>query len=230
MANAIFWIITVLSFAMSYSIGANDAANALGTSYGSNAANIWILLCLGAFFELFGAVYCSSKLAAGLAYKLLPTLSCQTDAIQERLMLGTCLSSFSFILASSIFGMPISGTHTVIGALIGAGLAGLAASSLNWKKVGWTVASWFISPVLAAILAGVLFIVIVACTLGGAVQDIKARLFYLTLVSGLSISFADYMVLGLVDHSVTNDAYYSILGAFFLGFFGCRLCIVLKAK
>jgi hypothetical protein len=145
-------------------------------------------------------------------------------------MLGTCLSSFSFILASSIFGMPISGTHTVIGALIGAGLAGLAASSLNWKKVGWTVASWFISPVLAAILAGILFIAVVAFTLGGGLRDIKARLFCLTLVSGLSISFADYMVLGLVDHSVTKDAYYSILVAFFLGFFGCRHCLVLKAK
>lgn len=60
MANAIFWTILVLSFAMSYSIGANDAANALGTSYGSNAAKLWLLLILGAFFELFGAVFCSS--------------------------------------------------------------------------------------------------------------------------------------------------------------------------
>ena len=77
MANAIFWTILVLSFAMSYSIGANDAANALGTSYGSNAAKLWILLCLlGAAFELFGAVYCSSKIAGTLANKLLPTLYC----------------------------------------------------------------------------------------------------------------------------------------------------------
>ena len=76
MANAIFWTILVLSFAMSYSIGANDAANALGTSYGSNAAKLRILLCLGAAFELFGAVYCSSKIAGTLANKLLPTLYC----------------------------------------------------------------------------------------------------------------------------------------------------------
>jgi len=76
MANAIFWTITILSFAMSFSIGANDAANALGTSYGSNAANLWILLILGAIFELFGAVYCSSKIAGTLANKLLPTLGC----------------------------------------------------------------------------------------------------------------------------------------------------------
>ncbi len=81
MANAIFWTILVLSFAMSFSIGANDAANALGTSFGSNAAKLWLLLILGAVFELFGAVYCSSKIAGTLANKLLPTLACQSDPI-----------------------------------------------------------------------------------------------------------------------------------------------------
>lgn len=127
-------------------------------------------------------------------------------------MIGTCLSSFSIILASAIFKMPISGTHTVIGALIGAGLAGLSASSLalslNWEKIAWTFVSWFISPLLAALFAGILLIIVAACTLGGAVQSIKARLFYLTLVSGLSISFSYFMVLGLVYHSVTFEAYY----------------------
>lgn len=85
-------------------------------------------------------------------------------------MLGVCLSSFSFILFSSVFGMPISGTHTVIGALIGAGLAGLAAADLNWKKFGMTVASWFISPVLSSLIAAVLFLIMCSITLGGNVQ------------------------------------------------------------
>ena len=114
-------------------------------------------------------------------------------------MLGTSLASFSFILASSIFGMPISGTHTVIGALIGAGLAGLKASTLNWQKVGWTVASWFISPVLAAILAGLLFWVVCATTLGGCALNPSWRLFNLTMIAGLSLALADYMVIGLVS-------------------------------
>jgi phosphate/sulfate permease len=144
-------------------------------------------------------------------------------------MLGTSIASFSFILASSIFGMPISGTHTVIGALIGAGLAGLKASTLNWTKVEWTVASWFISPVLAAILAGLLFLVVCTTTLGGSIHNPKARLFNLTVISGLSLAFADYMVLGLVVENVQPADYYSILGAFFVGLFGCRLCLILKA-
>ena len=73
-SNIILWSIVALSGLMSYSIGANDAANALGTSYGADAAKLIVLLCLGAVFELFGAVFCSSKVAGTLAEKLIPTL------------------------------------------------------------------------------------------------------------------------------------------------------------
>lgn len=152
---------------MSYSIGANDAANALGTSYGAEAATLWVLLVLGAVFEMIGAVWCSSKLAGTLANTLLPTLSDQSTNVQERMMLGVCIASFSFILFSSVFGMPISGTHTVIGALIGAGFAGVAASSINWTKFGLTVASWFISPLMSSLLAALIFIAICSFTLQG---------------------------------------------------------------
>jgi PiT family inorganic phosphate transporter len=189
---------------MSYSIGANDAANALGTSYGSNAAKLWMLLVLGAIFELVGAVYCSSKVAGTLADKLLPTLSFQTDQVQERLMLGTCLASFSFILFASFFGMPISGTHTVIGALVGAGLAGLSANSLNWTKFGWTVASWFISPVLSSILAGLLFLIICSTTLGGNVKKAYWKMQAVTLISAFALGFSCFMVITLAANNPTK--------------------------
>jgi inorganic phosphate transporter, PiT family len=163
----ILGLILILAFAISYSIGANDAANALGTSYGSNAAKLWVLLVLGAIFELFGAVYCSSKISGTLVQKLIPEIYQETPGIEERLMLGTSISSFSFILVSSIFGMPISGTHTVIGALIGSGLAGLSYTAINWTKFGWTAASWFISPLISSIVAGLLFTSMCSLTLGG---------------------------------------------------------------
>lgn len=74
MVDFLFVSMIVLSFAMSFSIGANDAANALGTSYGSNAAKLWILLALGAIFEFIGAVFCSQKLAGSLAVKVIPQI------------------------------------------------------------------------------------------------------------------------------------------------------------
>ena len=75
MVDFLFVSMIVLSFATSFSIGANDAANALGTSYGSNAAKLWILLALGAIFEFIGAVFCSQKLAGSLAVKVIPQIA-----------------------------------------------------------------------------------------------------------------------------------------------------------
>jgi phosphate/sulfate permease len=65
-----FWIVVVLAFCMSYAIGANDAANALATSYGSNAAPLLLLLICGAVMEVIGAVWCSGAVVT-LAEKMI---------------------------------------------------------------------------------------------------------------------------------------------------------------
>jgi PiT family inorganic phosphate transporter len=75
MSETIVITVIIISFALSFAIGANDAANALGTSYGSNAAHLWVLLILGAIFEFVGSVWCSSRLAGKLCTKFIPGLS-----------------------------------------------------------------------------------------------------------------------------------------------------------
>ena len=176
MANFIFWAIAIMACLMSFSIGANDAANALGTSYGSNAAKLWVLLTIGAICEFVGAVFCSFYVAGTLVDEMIPSITTTPSDVVERMMLGVSIASFSFILFASIFGMPISGTHTVIGALIGAGLAGVAANTINWGKLGFTILSWFLSPIIAAALAFALFVVICAVNLGGKIKSAKFRL------------------------------------------------------
>lgn len=147
-------------------------------------------------------------------------------------MLGTCLSSFSFILVSSIFGMPISGTHTVIGALIGAGLAGLAASSMNWTKFEWTVASWFISPIISSILAGLLFLVICSTTLGGSVKNTFWKMMAVTWIAACFLCFSSFMIISVAVTGTPDPLVWEITLplAFLIGLFGCRLCLVLKAS
>jgi len=66
--------------------------------------------------------------------------------------------------------MPISGTHTVIGALVGAGIAGVGWDGVAWHALGKVVASWFVSPVLSAVLCGLLFVGICGLTQGGYVM------------------------------------------------------------
>ena len=66
-------VILILSFLMSFSIGSNDAANALATSYGSKAARLWLLLGVGAIFEFVGAFFCSGRVAGSLVEQLILT-------------------------------------------------------------------------------------------------------------------------------------------------------------
>jgi len=120
--------IGILSFLMSFSIGANDAANALATSYGSNALRLIYLVILGSIFEFIGAFWCSGHVAGELVGNVIQDVDSLDNILVEKMMLGSSISSFIFIMASSVFGMPISGTHTVVGALIGSGLATVGSS------------------------------------------------------------------------------------------------------
>lgn len=81
------------------------------------------------------------------------------------MMLGTSFSSVAIIMTSSIFGIPISGTHTVVGAIIGSGLATMSMHSVNWSHLGYVVLSWFISPCVAALISCYFFMTICLLTL-----------------------------------------------------------------
>jgi len=83
------------------------------------------------------------------------------------MMLGASIASFIFIMGTSLFGMPISGTHTVVGALIGAGIMGLGPSQVNWGYLGRIIFSWFLSPALTTLLSFIFFMVVCYLTLGG---------------------------------------------------------------
>ena len=74
-SDIILWLMILLAFVLAFVIGANDAANALGTSYGSGATKLIYLLVLGAIFEFLGSVFLSSKLAGTLVYKVIPVMS-----------------------------------------------------------------------------------------------------------------------------------------------------------
>lgn len=75
MGNALVVTVYLLSFGMGFSIGANDAANALATSYGSDAAPLMVLLIGGAIFEWIGAFFCSGEVASKLANRMIPSIN-----------------------------------------------------------------------------------------------------------------------------------------------------------
>ena len=114
------------------------------------------------------------------------------------MMLGISISSFLFIMASSIFGVPISGTHTIVGSIIGSGLAVFGASNINWLKLGTIVISWFVAPLVSIILCALFFIAVTTLTLDKTRNTFNARLLWLTLISGFACMLICLMLMGLI--------------------------------
>nr|WP_314741124.1 anion permease [uncultured Haemophilus sp.] len=158
--GSILVIVTaVLGFLMAFGIGANDVSNAMGTSVGSGTITIKQAIMIAMVFELAGAYLAGGEVADTIKSGII-----QADAftdIPEVLVLGMmsslCASGVWLIIATKM-GWPVSGTHTIIGAVIGFALVTVGGESIQWGKLTGIVGSWFITPVLAGIIAFVIFV------------------------------------------------------------------------
>ena len=225
MANAINVAIYILSFLMSFAVGANDAANSLGTLYGSRALKLVYIVLFGALFEFIGAVWGSGQVAGSLVSSIITDIDDYPAAYVTQMMLGSSIASFIFIMSSSVFGMPISGTHAVVGGLVGAGLVGCGASSIDWWQIGRIVLSWFVSPVLSMTLCFLLLLLMTSLTLGGIDYSFKYKALALALIAGTCSTLTCFMLIVLLqERRNTPPLEYPIAlpSVFLLGFFGSR--------
>ena len=133
------------------SLGANDVANALGTSVGSKALSLKSACILGGIFELLGATLVGGKTANALAAKFLEETKF-SSAQYSYGMMSALFGSMMFTVAATKYALPVSSTHAVIGALVAIGIVEHGGSSVDWTEVGLTSLSWVLSPA-----AGLLF-------------------------------------------------------------------------
>ena len=152
-------ITAVLGFLMAFGIGANDVSNAMGTSVGSGTITVKQAIMIAMVFELAGAYLAGGEVADTIKSGII-----QADAfaeIPEVLVLGMmsslCAAGVWLIVATKM-GWPVSGTHTIIGAVIGFALVTVGGESIQWGQLTGIVGSWFITPVLAGIIAFVIFV------------------------------------------------------------------------
>jgi len=143
-------------------------------------------------------------------------------------MLAVSLASAAFIFASSVFGMPISGTHTVISALVGAGIVGCGASNIAWLQVVRIVSSWVISPLMSSAMCLALIMICCSTTLGGFNFSLKTRLTCLCLVTAFSFCLTNYMAITLfqVVDTINPIEYVSLPCTFLLGILVSRAILL----
>jgi len=158
------WLIiggaSAIAFYMAWSIGANDVANSMATAVGAKAITHKQAVFIAGILSIIGAVFVGGHVSDTVRKGIVDV----TGIEPQLLLLGfiaSLLGAAIWVTLSTWKSMPISTTHSIIGALVGFGLIVGGMSTVQWGKVGSVVASWVLSPVMGCILAFLIFKLIV---------------------------------------------------------------------
>jgi PiT family inorganic phosphate transporter len=148
----------LFGFFMAWGVGANDVANAMGTSVGSRALTIKQAIIIAMVFEFAGAYLAGGEVTSTIRKGIIdPMLLAGTPELLVYGMMSALLAAGTWLLIASIMGWPVSTTHSIVGAIVGFAAVGISVDAVSWGKVGTIVSSWIISPVLAGIISFSLF-------------------------------------------------------------------------
>jgi PiT family inorganic phosphate transporter len=139
---------------MTWGIGANDVANALGTSVGSGAITVRTAIIVAAIFEFAGAALAGGNVTSTIRKGIIdPNQIADRPEILVFGMLAALLAAGCWLALASIKGWPVSTTHSIVGAIVGFAVAGIGVDAVNWGKITQIVASWVVSPALGGGIA-----------------------------------------------------------------------------
>ncbi len=148
----------VFGFFMAWGVGANDVANAMGTSVGSKALTLKQAILIAILFEFAGAYLAGGAVTATIRKGIIdPSLLSGTPELLVFGMLASLLAAGIWLLVATHFGWPVSTTHSIVGAIVGFAAVGISPEAVHWSKVTTIVASWVVSPVTAGVIAFFLF-------------------------------------------------------------------------
>jgi predicted phosphate transport protein (TIGR00153 family) len=162
--TGVMWLVLILSLIvcayMSWNIGANDVANAMGTSVGSKALTLKQAVIIAAIFEFCGAFFAGDAVTDTVRKGILVVdFETATDDFTNDLMYGfiaAMMAAAIWLTTATRLGLPVSTTHSIIGGIIGVGLVLEVqhdTSLINWEKTQEVVMSWVASPLMGGLLA-----------------------------------------------------------------------------
>jgi PiT family inorganic phosphate transporter len=156
----------VFGFFMAWGIGANDVANAMGTSVGSRALTITQAILIAMVFEFLGAYLAGGEVTATIRKGIIdPDVMKDDPQLMVYGMMSALLAAGTWLMIASIKGWPVSTTHTIVGAIVGFASVGISVDAVHWGKVGGIVASWVVSPIMAGSISFALFMSVKALIL-----------------------------------------------------------------
>ncbi len=180
---------------MALNIGANDVANNMGPAVGANALTMGGAIAIAAIFESAGALLAGGDVVSTIAKGIIAPESMQTATIFIWAMLAALLSAALWVNLATWVGAPVSTTHSVVGGVMGAGIAAAGFAAVNWATMSKIAASWVISPVLGGAIAAAFLWFIKARIIYQDDKIAAARKWVPVLVGIMAGAFASYLAL-----------------------------------
>jgi len=189
------WVIVggILSFAVSFGMGANNVSNAIGTSVGSGAISRRTGLILAAIFEFLGTCLLGGKVTDTLKTAIIsPVHFYGHQELFAYGMIATMIASVIWLFFATHYGLPISATQTIIGGIIGFAIIEHRMDVLELREISFIVGSWFLSPIIGTLISSSLYYSIYKLVLEkGELNRIIIPIYYsatFTLLLGMIVS------------------------------------------
>lgn len=158
METALLITILLTGFYMAWNIGANDVANAMGTSVGSGALSLRQAVIIAAILEFSGAFFFGSHVSKTMQSGIInPDYFVHDPKILVFGMLSALASAGIWLQIASYFGWPVSTTHSIVGSIIGFAVVVVGYEAIYWGEVLYIVSSWILSPLMGGILGYYIF-------------------------------------------------------------------------
>ncbi|TWX54160.1 inorganic phosphate transporter [Colwellia hornerae] len=148
----------VVGFFMAWGIGANDVANAMGTSVGSKALTIKQAIIIAMIFEFAGAYLAGGEVTSTIRKGIIDAAYfVDSPELLVFGMISALFAAATWLLIASILGWPVSTTHSIVGAIVGFAAVGVSVDAVEWAKVIGIVGSWIVTPLISGIIAFIIF-------------------------------------------------------------------------
>jgi PiT family inorganic phosphate transporter len=205
LTSSAVWLLIVAASVGAYmamNIGANDVANNMGPAVGSGAMTMGWAIVVAAVFEALGAIVAGGEVVGTIKGGIIDPAQINDAAVFAWVMFAALLAGALWLNLATAVGAPVSTTHSIIGAVMGAGIAAGGWGLVNWDTIGAIVLSWVISPLMGgALAAAFLYLIKRSVTYRSDKTDAASRVVPV-LIALMVWAYATYMLLKGVSQLV----------------------------
>ncbi|MBA4195683.1 MAG: inorganic phosphate transporter, partial [Comamonadaceae bacterium] len=220
LSTSAVWLLIVAAAVGAYmamNIGANDVANNMGPAVGSGAMTMGWAIAVAAVFEALGAIVAGGDVVGTIKGGIIDPAEIADPALFAWVMFAALLAGALWLNLATALGAPVSTTHSIIGAVMGAGIAAGGWGLVNWGTISSIVISWIISPLSGGLIAAAfLYLIKRSVTYKSDKTEAAARVVPL-LIGAMAWSYGSYMLLKGLGQLVKVGFVAGLLGGLVIG-------------